>query len=203
METEPIPAEWDAIVCPAIPYWSGMEILESHWARTQPFAEYEPDSDGFQEFMFWRRISVIWACSTIEAFVNSEGTAWLGEGFYKDNLERLGILPKIQTLYALKYRVRLPRKLGRLSHVTKLFELRNSLVHPKTREASKQGTRDNEPPCQLRTMEFKHLRKVLWTVTALFEPDGNGETEGETTNKHMHSDGDTLPANQSEIAEPE
>ena len=183
METEPIPANWEAIVCPAVPYWWGMDTLESHWARTEPFVEDAPGSDAFQEFMFWRRISVIWTCSTIEAFVNSEGTAWLGERFYKDNLERLGILQKIHTLYALKYHVRLPPKLNRLSHVAKLFDLRNSLVHPKTRETSEQGARDNARADELRTMEFEHLRKVLWTVTALFEPDGVGETEEDAANE--------------------
>ena len=188
MKTEPIPAEWDAIACPEFSYWRGMDILESHWERTQAFAEDEPGSDGFQEFIFWRRISVIWTCSTIEAVVNSQGTAWLGEVFYKDNLERLGILQKIHTLYALKYRVRLPRKPGSLSDVTKLFALRNTLVHPKTREVPHEGTRENERPSQLHSMEFEHLRKVFWTVTALFEPDGNVETDGDATNRLAGTD---------------
>jgi len=174
METGGIPADWEALACSAIPYWWGIDILEGQWKRTQPFAKNAPGSNKFQEFMFWRRISVIWACSTIEAFVNSEGTVWLGEDFYKDNLERLGVIEKIHTLYALKYRVRLPRKLARLDHVRRLFALRNAQVHPKTREVSKDGRRKNDPQCELRTMEFEHLRKVFWTVTALFEPDGVG-----------------------------
>ena len=66
-----------------------MDTLEEHWERTMAFAGHEPGSDTFQEFLFWRRISVVWACSTIEAFVNEEGLVWLGQGFYKDNLERL------------------------------------------------------------------------------------------------------------------
>ena len=48
METEPIPAGWDAIESCELLYWRGMDILESHWVRTQAFAEYEPGSDGFQ-----------------------------------------------------------------------------------------------------------------------------------------------------------
>jgi len=51
-------------------------------------------------------------------------------------------------------------------------------------------------------MEFNHLRRVFWTVTALFEPDGVGETDEETTAKHMQSDGDTLPGNQGESPAP-
>lgn len=189
MKTEPIPAEWDAIVCPDVPYWRGMDILERHWRRTNAFAEDEPGSNRFQEFMFWRKISVIWTCSTIEAFVNSEGTTWLGEAFYKDNLERLGILQKIHMLYALKYRVRLQRKLGRLSHVSKLFELRNSLVHPKTREVSGDAAQRSESPSELQAMEFDHLRKIFWTVTALFAPEGKVGTDTEATNKDDHPTG--------------
>lgn len=177
IETEPIPAQWESIASLDIPYWRAMDILESHWERTRCHSEHAPESDSFQEFMFWRRISVIWTCSTIEAFVNGEGTAWLGQEFYKDNLERLGILQKIHTLYALKYRVRLRRKPCRLRHVDELFGLRNSLVHPKTREVSKEGTFHNEAPCELRSMEFGHLRRVFRIVTSLFEADGVGETD--------------------------
>jgi hypothetical protein len=183
METEPIPAIWDAISCPDFSYWWGMDVLEHHWERTKPFAEKSPESDEFQEFMFWRRISVIWACSTIEVFVNSEGTSWLGEGFYKDNLERLGVVQKIHTLYALKYQVRLPRKLGRLTFVSKLFELRNTLVHPKTHEVTNEeiGKHKCTPLDELMKMEFRHLRRVFWTVTGLFEPTGVGETDDEAS----------------------
>jgi len=197
MKTEPIPAQWDSIACPDIPYWWGMDILQSHWKRTSLFSEFQPGSDEFQEFMFWRRISVIWACSTLEAFVNSEGTAWLGERFYRDNLERLRILQKIQTLYALKYRVRLPRKLERLERVTKLFELRNALVHPKTREVPREG-KPQELPCELRAMEFMDLRRAIWAVTTLFEPEGIGEIEDDTISKHVKSDGDMQPGSRSD-----
>ena len=192
METETIPAEWDGIVCRDISYWWGMDILKRQWQRTSAFVDGKPDSDRFQEFMFWRRISVIWTCSTIEAFINSEGTAWLGEAFYKDNLERLGILQKIHTLYALKYRVRLPRKLGRLSHVTKLFELRNSLVHPKCREVSEGTTSEINDASELQTIKFDHLRKIFHTVTALFEPDGKVRTDTETTSKDNSPDRDSV-----------
>ena len=179
MKTEPIPAHWDTLAGPSVPYWWGMDILKSHWERTKPFAEDEPSSSTFQEYLFWRRVSVVWTCSTIEAFVNEEGVAWLGSGFYADNIERLPVIQKIYALYALKYRVRLLRKLPRLQQVRKLFDLRNSIIHPKTREHSRGERCEKAPLDELHTMEFQHLRKMFWTVTALFEPAGDGETDDE------------------------
>lgn len=179
MNAEPLPATWDAIETWEIHYWCALDILEVHWMRSQSFAEHAPESNTFQEFICWRRLSVIWACSTIEAFINTEGTVWLGEDFYKDNLERLTTRQKIYTLYAFKYHARLPRKLERLGHVDRLFQLRNSLVHPKTREVRKEVTRQDSDTYELYTMEFEHLRKVIRTVTNLFEPDGIGEARKE------------------------
>lgn len=186
MKTDPIPAHWDTLLSPSIPYWWGMDILESHWERTKPYAEDDPGSSTFQEYLFWRRVSVIWTCSTIEAFVNDEGVAWLGSDFYKDSIERLRIIQKIDVLYALKYRARLPRKLPELQQVQKLFDLRNSIIHPKTQELSGGDGCEKVPLNELHTMEFQHLRKMFWTVTALFEPAGEGARDAEQeTEEHV------------------
>ena len=179
MKTEPIPAHWDTLVGPSVPYWFGMNTLESHWERTKSFAEDTPSSSTFQEYLFWRRVSVIWTCSTIEAFVNEEGVAWLGNDFYKDNIERLRVIQKIYALYALKYRARLPRKLPELQQIQKLFDMRNSIIHPKAKELSVSEGCDKVALDDLHTMAFQHLREMFSTVTMLFEPAGDGETDGE------------------------
>jgi hypothetical protein len=175
IESEPIPASWDAIVCHEFTYWQNLDTLEKQWERTQEFKESETVT--YQEFLFWRRVSIVWACASIEAFINSEGVAWLGEGFYKDNIERLSVLQKIHTIWAFKYGKRLPRKLGRLVYVKQLFDLRNRIVHPKANEVSQKQNGTTDTISDIETMKFEHLRKVITTVTLLFEPDGVGETE--------------------------
>ena len=87
------------------------------------------------------------------------------------------MLQKLNTLYALKYRARLARKNGALRDVLQLFDLRNSIVHPKARELTEDNNRKGSSFRDLHTVEFKYLRIVIRTVVALFEPRGVGKTE--------------------------
>ena len=187
MRRTPIPAPWDAIAGPSVPYWRGLDILEREWKRTAPLCTEEPGSTAFQEYIFWRRISVVWACSSIEAFVNEEGVAWLGECFYKDNLEKLNIAQKIQLLYALKYRAQIHGDAEAVEQARALFALRNRFVHPKTREVRDQRTQGDELRGKLDCMCFGDLRKAFCAVTALFEPPGAGEGDGRQTNNEVQS----------------
>ena len=126
-----IPSRWPSpLVSSLILYWRGIDFLESQWKRTERFLDSDPDIDAVHEFYFWRRNLIVWTCSTIEAFVNEEGISWLGDEFYRGNIERLDITKKIAVLYALKYHKRLSRTHAVLNEVQKLFEFRNSLIHP-------------------------------------------------------------------------
>jgi hypothetical protein len=74
------------------------------------------------------------SCMTIEAFVNHYGVRRFGEEFYKSNMERMGIVEKIAVILAACHHVLLPRSHKYLKLIRRMFDLRNSMVHPKTRE---------------------------------------------------------------------
>jgi hypothetical protein len=76
----------------------------------------------------------IYCCMAIEAFLNFYGVVRLGEEFYKRNCERLGITEKLEILLAACENVLLEKgsEISRL--LRKMFDRRNSLVHPKTKE---------------------------------------------------------------------
>ena len=131
------------ILTPIVTYWRGLDIISEHWFRTNSYRDKEPNSDEFQEYIFWRKNLVIWACCTIESFVNMEGISWMGEEFYKYTVERQNIVQKIRLIYALKYNKILPRDENTIGDVREIFELRNKFVHPKTRSANKDGKENN------------------------------------------------------------
>jgi hypothetical protein len=110
--------------------------------------------------------------------VNEEGVAWLGESFYKENLERLGICQKIAVLHALKYAKRLPESNKVIKEVRSLFDFRNRLVHPKTRSVRKDRDSTDKMRANLDRVSPDELRKVLRRVAGLLEPEGVGEARG-------------------------
>jgi hypothetical protein len=169
-KTGSIPWEWDSpIASPTIIYWRGLDHLALHWTRTQSLAADEHNIESLHEYLFWRKNLVIWACCAVESFVNEEGVAWLGEAFFRANLERLGICQKIAVLYALKYDRRLTESDEALNEVNKLFQLRNRLVHPKTRKVRQDRETEETLRTDLDNVSPDSLRRVFWRVTALFE----------------------------------
>jgi hypothetical protein len=184
----PIPAQWQGLVGPAIPCWNGLDILEAQWERTAPLHDSELGSTAFHEYLFWRRLSVVWTCTTIEAFLNEEGVAWVGERFFKENLERRSMRQKVELIYALKYGVRLGDWGDKLRYVSRLFQVRNDIVHPKAREIQPDGSERTQARNGIEGMSFRNLREAVWSITSLFEPRGVGETDegDETTNNEIH-----------------
>jgi hypothetical protein len=79
-------------------------------------------------------IALLFVCMTIEAFINHYGVKRLGEDFYKRNLERTGITEKLSLISFLCCNVKLEPKDDLLIKVRNLFDQRNQLVHPKTKE---------------------------------------------------------------------
>jgi hypothetical protein len=131
-----IPAPWTGPrVSPIHTYLIGLRCLIRNCKRTVPHKTSRPSSKRFQEFLFWRKNLIVWTCSCIEAFVNDEGCDCTGISFFKENLERLGTSQKIRVVFALKYRRLIPRTHPVVVAVERLYEVRNGLVHPKTRHA--------------------------------------------------------------------
>jgi len=76
----------------------------------------------------------LFICMTIEAFVNHYGVKRLGEVFYKKNVERVGITEKISILILSCHQKLLDKDDQTIKKIRTLFDGRNSLVHPKTKE---------------------------------------------------------------------
>jgi hypothetical protein len=76
----------------------------------------------------------LFLCMAIESFINHYGTKRLGEDYYKRNLERIGITEKLSLVAVVCNQTKLEAKDPLLIKLRALFDRRNSLVHPKTRE---------------------------------------------------------------------
>jgi hypothetical protein len=160
------------IITPIDTYWRGLDIISEHWLRTKSYKGKKPDSDEFQEYMFWRKNLVIWTCCTIESFVNSEGVMWMGEQFYKDAIERQNIVQKIRLIYAIKYNKILPSDKGVIKGVKKIFEIRNQFVHPKTRSIKDMGNADQMLK-KLNSCNPTKLKNLVRSVNTLYYKDSN------------------------------
>ena len=78
--------------------------------------------------------SQIFACMAVEAFLNFYGVKRLGEKYYKRNIERLGINQKLEILIAICLQELIEDKDELAGIVKKMFDRRNRLVHPKSKE---------------------------------------------------------------------
>ena len=76
----------------------------------------------------------IFCCMSVEAFLNFYGFVRLGEEFFKQNYERIGITQKLGALLATSQQILLPKDAEITKLVRKMFDRRNALVHPKTKE---------------------------------------------------------------------
>ena len=78
----------------------------------------------------------LYACLSIEGFVNYYGTVRLTEAVFKRLVERMGITEKISLLYLLCFDEDLSAKSEMLKNIRTVFDARNAMVHPKTKEVN-------------------------------------------------------------------
>lgn len=76
----------------------------------------------------------LFSCITIEGFVNYYGVRKFGESFYKEHIERLDIFKKIAIVTAINNKKLILNSSEILKRAKFLFDTRNMLVHPKTKE---------------------------------------------------------------------
>jgi hypothetical protein len=74
----------------------------------------------------------LYACLSIEGFLNFYGVRRLGEHYYKKHLEQLPLIVKLERLFLTLLSTEPSDELK--SQLTTVFRNRNNLVHPKTRE---------------------------------------------------------------------
>lgn len=77
---------------------------------------------------------LLFSCMAIEAFLNYYGVRRLGEPFFKRNVERIGITEKLAVVVAACCKKRMDENDTLPRAVRRLFDKRNSLVHPKTKD---------------------------------------------------------------------
>ena len=79
---------------------------------------------------------LIFSAMAVESFLNFYGVVRLGETEYKRNLERLSLDRKLRALLLFCDSIALDGTDPLIAALTDLAEMRNSLVHPKTREVT-------------------------------------------------------------------
>lgn len=136
-----------------------LKLLELHIVETNPtfpeehlssFIMYETGhlhTDAYR----YATSAHLFVCMALEGFINFYGTKRLGEKTYKRLLERLGITEKIALIYLLCFEVNLDAKNDIIRNVRAIFDQRNALVHPKTKEFN---------PDNLDNFLYKHPEKL-------------------------------------------
>lgn len=76
----------------------------------------------------------LFVCMALEGFINAYGVRRLGERFYQQNLERVGITEKLAILGLCCRQWTIAPDSDVYRDFRQLFDDRNRLVHPKTRE---------------------------------------------------------------------
>ena len=179
INTKPLPIDEDdvyPITAPIPTYIKGFDLLSEQCLRTNDYRDNDPGSDNFQEFLFWRKNAIIWACCMIESFVNLEGVSWMGEEFYKNAIERQRIIDKISLVYTIKYSRLLDRSEQILKDIQYLFDLRNQFVHPKTRQCRDSEQNNDKYMEFLVNLNPEELKILVISVNSLIkDPDDRQE----------------------------
>ncbi len=81
----------------------------------------------------------LFSCMAIEGFVNFYGTKRLGQDLFKPILERIGITEKLSLIYLVCFEKRILPSEQLIKDIRKIFDQRNSLVHPKTKEVTSEN----------------------------------------------------------------
>jgi hypothetical protein len=85
----------------------------------------------------------IYCAMAVEALLNFYGVVRLGESFYKRNIERIGMIPKLEILIGICDGKLLTKDAEISGVIRRLSERRNSLVHPKAKEFDLTKLSDN------------------------------------------------------------
>lgn len=110
------------------------------------------ETHEFEERTIRKSVTVVlFACMAVEAFLNCYGVRRLGEKFYKRNMERIGITEKMSVLVLSCNGYKLDANASVLALTRRLFDQRNRLVHPKTKELQfdQFGMPSHAPPEEL------------------------------------------------------
>ena len=100
----------------------------------------------------------------IEGAINAWGAVCVGEDFFKRHIERSQLESKLALILALSGKGRIPRDHETLVRARRLFERRNQLAHPKTKELKSLSGVDVGPPANDLTLcdeAFRSFHRLL------------------------------------------
>ncbi len=121
-----------------------LEPLAAAITEEWPAAPGTPLKDGEYSEALWQRVrrrdmlsdsTRIFSAMAVEAFINLYGVIRLGEDNYQQHFERLGLIPKLWQIVLICEHVSLAKDDEIVKTLERIAQRRNSLVHPKAREA--------------------------------------------------------------------
>jgi hypothetical protein len=109
--------------------------------------EYEdPElSEKSQRAVQDEHVTLLYCCMAVESFLNYYGVIKFGEKYFKRNLERQGIKEKVSNIVLAVSGKCIEPTDDIYKEVRTLFDARNSLVHPKTKELNSENILDHLP----------------------------------------------------------
>lgn len=110
------------------------EEYRSYGVADFKIAIYSSTRMEFSQLNEFSTATQIFSCMAIESFLNFYGVNQLGEDFYKRNFERLSPNQKLETLIAVSVHLSLEKEDEICKVVRRMFDQRNRLVHPKSKQ---------------------------------------------------------------------
>jgi hypothetical protein len=110
------------------------EEYRSYGVADFKIAIYSSTRMEFSQLNEFSTATQIFSCMAIESFLNFYGVNQLGEDFYKRNFERLSPNQKLEALIAVSVHLSLEKEDEICKVVRRMFDQRNRLVHPKSKQ---------------------------------------------------------------------
>lgn len=153
------------------------------------YIDYETDELWFEAYRAASSVQ-LFACMTIEAFLNHYGMKRLGEDFYKRNLERIGITEKLSILILTCQQKLLKKNDIIIKKTRALFDARNRLVHPKSKEINFERLDDfsTKHPKDLSVKEIINDMEDIISMLCEMDDDINRDFEFSKPNKILVAD---------------
>ncbi|MBU0634687.1 MAG: hypothetical protein KKB82_08055 [Candidatus Omnitrophica bacterium] len=116
--------------------------------------------------------SFLYLCMSIEGFLNFYGTRRLSEKYYKRNIEKMRITEKLSNIFLSCCSVVIDPDDVMLIKLRKLFDVRNSLVHPKTKEIAQKNMNNfiQAHPARYKIKEYFKDGECIIDMICGFDP---------------------------------
>ena len=124
--------------------------------------EEDGNWEKYIEISIYNDLFIILGCAMIELWVNSFGVYLLNEDYYHKSIERRGIIEKIRILTAIHKRIEITDNNECIKNIRKIFDWRNSLVHPKAKSLTKRRLEDFIfDPNNIDDEQYQFVKKTL------------------------------------------